>query len=141
MILLTLTWKLFQDPLGRQLYCRPAAGTRGWQYNCHPNGSIFLHLVILLTRTYSSGHPCADQRHEAARRKVHYVELPRLFTDYLKRLGLASAQRNHDAPPSASCANSGGGHSTAMAVTMMRSYGARSGQPSVPSPVSSVTFA
>ncbi|MBU4400647.1 MAG: FAD-dependent oxidoreductase [Planctomycetes bacterium] len=23
--------------LGRQLYCRPAAGKQGWQYNCHPN--------------------------------------------------------------------------------------------------------
>jgi hypothetical protein len=25
------------NPLGRQLHCRPAAATKEWQYNCHPN--------------------------------------------------------------------------------------------------------
>ena len=32
-------WKLFQNTLRWQLYCHPAAGDKGWQYNCHPNCS------------------------------------------------------------------------------------------------------
>ena len=26
--------------LGWQLYCRPVARNKGWQYNCHPNMEV-----------------------------------------------------------------------------------------------------